>query len=471
MDGNKLLPIFAALTVALALMAGMKACGKSSRESREANRLNEIPQAPRPDADSPADTIRSLTAQVADMKSQSEFMRKENLALLEQRSQIAQDVSRKVKDEMRAEQRDERDNAYGALASRVEALTARLANQPVAVPELQPNLETPGAEMSWVEPLGRTSLSERAGKAIGAAGQTVRDVAENGGSLLHDGADNAILEHAGLSNQPSPSVPPEPAYTIPRNATLIGSTGMTALIGRVPIKGQVDDPYPFKVLIGLDNLSANGLEVPGVEGMVFSGQALGDWNLSCVRGEIFSVTYVFDDGTIRTLSSDDQSLQQKQQRAAQANGEQANQVSGNKPLGWISDRRGIPCITGERITNAAAYLGGFILARAVEAAGAAYARSQTTVTTSPLTGGFTTGVTGDASKYALGSLATGAGDEIAQWIKERQAQSYDAVFVDTGVELAVHVDRELPIDYEPKGRRLDYARQAQAAGSGGRNLD
>src|SRR5690606_3927497 len=46
-------------------------------------------------------------------------------------------------------------------------------------------------------------------------------------------------------------------YTVPTNATLMGSVAMTALIGRIPIDGTVNDPFPFKVLIGADNLAAN----------------------------------------------------------------------------------------------------------------------------------------------------------------------------------------------------------------------
>src|SRR3546814_19335407 len=49
-------------------------------------------------------------------------------------------------------------------------------------------------------------------------------------------------------------------YTVPSNSTLMGSIAMTALIGRVPIDGTVNDPYPFQVLIGLDNLTANGID-------------------------------------------------------------------------------------------------------------------------------------------------------------------------------------------------------------------
>jgi len=44
----------------------------------------------------------------------------------------------------------------------------------------------------------------------------------------------------------------------------------------VPIDGTVNDPYPFKVLVGADNLTANGIDIPDVAGAVFSGTASGD---------------------------------------------------------------------------------------------------------------------------------------------------------------------------------------------------
>src|SRR3546814_3715944 len=72
----------------------------------------------------------------------------------------------------------------------------------------------------------------------------------------------------------------KPVYTVPTNSTLMGSVAMTALIGRVPIDGTVNDPYPFKILVGPDNLTANGIDIPDVAGAVFSGTASGDWTLS-----------------------------------------------------------------------------------------------------------------------------------------------------------------------------------------------
>jgi len=58
----------------------------------------------------------------------------------------------------------------------------------------------------------------------------------------------------------------------------------------------------------------------------------------------------------------------------------------------------------------------------------------------------------------LGKTISGGSDEIAKWLLERQSQSFDAVFVPAGTRLAIHVDVELPIDLDPKGRKLDYAK-------------
>jgi len=354
------------------------------------------------------------------------------------------------------------------LLKRVDDLSAKYSKNSQADPDaaklngavIDPDFSVTGTpEAIRVEPLNFASLMEKLGSTVSGLKDTAVNAFKADGSLLQGIGDNSIIKSHLPSNAGiNPADVPEPVYTLPRNATLVGSTGMTALIGRIPVKGNVDDPYPFKVIVGSDNLAANGLEIPGVDGMIFTGNALGDWTLSCVRGQIHSVTFVFEDGTIRTVSSDDQSLQQKSQQSGQPSAGQSNNRNGQQSLGWISDRRGIPCISGARITNAPQYLGGRFLARAIGAAGEAYARSQTTVNATPL-GGITQGVTGNPQTYALGSLATGGADELADWIAERQAQNYDAVFVDTGAEIAIHVDRELPIDFEPHGRKLTYARK------------
>src|SRR3546814_232379 len=58
---------------------------------------------------------------------------------------------------------------------------------------------------------------------------------------------NAGTKAAGVSTAKA-------VYTVPTNSTLMGSVAMTALIGRVPIDGTVNDPYPFKVIVGPDKI-------------------------------------------------------------------------------------------------------------------------------------------------------------------------------------------------------------------------
>lgn len=66
-------------------------------------------------------------------------------------------------------------------------------------------------------------------------------------------------------------------------------------------------------------------------------------------------------------------------------------------------------------------------------------------------------ITGDAGKYAAGQALSGGAEEVSAYLRERLAQSFDVIYVDTGSELAIHVDVELPIDYEHNGRKTTYA--------------
>ena len=165
--------------------------------------------------------------------------------------------------------------------------------------------------------------------------------------------------------------------------------------------------------------------------MIWSGTAVGDWTLACVTGRLDSVTFVFDDGTIRTISSDDR--------------KSAGRGPYNQPLAWISDAQGIPCVSGERKTNAPAFLAQRIGVTAIGAAAEAAAAAETTTVVTDHRRASTAAVTGNTGPYVLGkSHLAGGSDEIAKWLLERQAQSFDAVFVPAGIPLAIHVDRELP---------------------------
>ena len=446
---NRLLPVIGAVVALMAAFVGMKSCG-SDKTARDQVVLESVPKAPAPDADSPAETIKTLTARVAEVANQMKTLRTENDQLQQRNREVEEAVTARVKREL-AEQRVREDEASASVLSgltqRIDQLAGRI--QSAGTGDMGANSSgattTPGADIPvglglpgtsgptmaviWTEPLDRVPQNEQ-----GPGG--IRGLARRTESLLQKDA-GARAEASASKAAPAAKTDngPRPVYTLPRNATLIGSTAMTALVGRIPVKGKVQDAMPFKLLVGADNLAANGITIPGVEGMVWSGTAVGDWTLSCITGRLTSVTFVFQDGTIRTISSDDQAQQ----------------------LGWISDERGIPCITGERITNAASFLSQRIGVTALQAGADAAAQAETTTTVSGTTGTGTTTVTGDVGSYVLGKTVAGGAAEIRKWLDERLEQSFDAVFVRPGIRLAVHVDKQLDIDHDPKGRKITHA--------------
>ena len=238
-------------------------------------------------------------------------------------------------------------------------------------------------------------------------------------------------------------------YTVPSNSTLMGSIAMTALIGRVPIDGTVNDPYPFKVLIGPDNLTANGIDIPDVAGAVVSGTASGDWTLSCVRGKIRSVTFVFQDGTIRTLPQDSS-------EGGNSGGQGQNGASTQGGLGWISDPYGIPCVSGQRRSNAQQYLGSQALITAAGAGAASLIDSDSGSVAVVANSNGSLGTVGISGNEAMGRILAGGVRDMADWVNKLYGQTFAAVYVQPGAKVAVHLEHPLDIDYDARGRRVHH---------------
>jgi len=238
-----------------------------------------------------------------------------------------------------------------------------------------------------------------------------------------------------------------PYYTIPANATAVEDRLMTALVGRIPVKGIVTDPYPFKLVFSDNTLAASGFRVPHLKQMVVSGYTEGDLNLVSVRGWVTSLTFVFYDGTISTTTS---------------NGNNIGKFTKEDALGYLSDRYGNPFIRGKLITNAPAYLSMNVALGAAQGAASAYAQSQTTSNSTAL-GSTTSSVTGSPSAYVIGQAANNSAAQVQQWWHDREAQSFDAVYVPTVDEksqqpifIAVNFAKEIHIDYDPQGRKIKY---------------
>lgn len=319
-----------------------------------------------------------------------------------------------------------------------------------------------------IPPMGYAlQLSQPAGPNRVATGSYVRTTTPAASSLpASSGPATRAAGAAGAAGAaPNAKAEPVPYFTIPENATLAGVVSMTSLIGRVPIDGRVTDPMQFKAVIGPDNLAANGFELPDdLAGMIVSGIAIGDMALSCTEGKVRSITFVFNDGTINTVSARrGGGVGGPGATAARASTAFAGGTGGSGgDLGFISDLHGNPCIAGKFVTNAPAYLTDIVGMKTLEVAGQAYADAQRTVTSSGMFGTTNSTITGSVGSYALGQAVAGASDEVSKWLMARLKSSFDAVVTPSGQRMVVHLDTEIRIDKQPQGRRLVHRQQNAA---------
>ncbi|MDA8446469.1 TIGR03752 family integrating conjugative element protein [Paracidovorax valerianellae] len=428
------------------------------------------------DGDTPRDTVATLVAQVKQLRNElqtslgdNKNQRAENERLRQRESAIDQRIQAAL-DSERSRLQQERDQVAGDKQQTQGLLQ-----------DLQHKLDQMGGKNGNADlPVG-LGLEEGDGKGFGAAAGThgvrwiepddARPEGAKGATAPTGKADRFPMRFGVADSAGGPSVPSSAAaladggastkasakavYTVPTNATLMGSVAMTALIGRVPIDGTVNDPYPFKVLVGPDNLTANGIDLPEVAGAVVSGTASGDWTLSCVRGQIRSVTFVFRDGTIRTVPED-----KGQGGGNPTNAGTGNAADGHGPilggLGWISDPHGIPCVSGERRSNAQQYLGSQALITAAGAGAASLIKSDSGNVAVVSNGNGALGTVGISGNEAMGRILAGGVQEMSQWVNKLYGQAFAAVYVPPGAQVAIHLEQPLQIDYDAQGRKVNH---------------
>lgn len=265
-----------------------------------------------------------------------------------------------------------------------------------------------------------------------------------------------------------PAVPPEtvtPHYTIPARSTLLDNVAMTALIGIVPVDGKLKDPFPVKIIIGNENLATTGLKIPGLKGAVFEGIAAGNWNLSCISVSLTGGTFTFTDGRVQHLKSS-------------SNGER-NSISALTPItdgdtrnsiGYISDRQGVPCIAGQRVTDAHKQLA------TVGVLGLASnyfdARSEAEITrTSNASGDGTARLTGDAMKFAANKSLGKSLDDVTEFYLRRNRDTFDAVVAPPGLAVTLHITTDLHVDYHSSARKIAYSPSDQGDAHANTTLD
>ena len=398
------------------------------------------------DGDSPKETIRTLVAHV---KSQEEKT-KQVLAMNQELVQENQNTDKKINEQLKKRTKEMKDDLkrqnnslFNGLTGRMNDLTGMLNTQAANTTDALGNQGDIPVGLGfddgfantdhegWILPLDLPRPDEQGIIHLNRPGSNTSDSLFDD---LNNPANQAVAELKKIA-----------WYTVPENATLMGVTAMTGMIGRIPIGGRVVDPYPFKIIVSSDNLATNGHHIPGLSGMIFSGVATGDLMLSCISAKLYSVTYTFDDGTIVT---------QRETQGADV-GVQEDTGTQRRGLGWLSDEWGNPCIKGELITNAPSFLATQFGLSAAEGYARALAENETTsvVTTS---GAVVDSTTGDATKRAGGEAVADGFSSISEWLSARQQDSFDAVFVPSGTKVAVHIETQLEIDYDPSGRKLAY---------------
>jgi len=473
---NKLLPVLGVLGVVLVVAVGWRAFSGGNNTAKPVQMAN-LPKTTAADADSPAETIKSIAADVIDQKQRVRVIEEKSVEILTQKEAIQRELTTKLEAALQ-QQQEANKSVFNRVKSQLDEVTAQLSQQssrksspgggdiPVGL-----GLDGLGGgsaanentHVVWIEQTDSRDADPKAGGgALQKAAFQVNSVTGPARRLLNDGAVEPVRKASLKGKNGAEGVLTtlqdkvagsanggaglhdnrQPRYTVPKNATLLRATAFTAMVGRIPINGEVKDPMPFKVLVGAKNLAANGLDVPPeLEGAVFSGVAIGDFTLRCSTGKLLSVTFLFSDGTILTQDGGPAS-----------------------PLGTISDKHGIPCVSGRLITNAPVFLAERIAALAVETAGTTYAASQFTTQQTAL-GGTSSALTGSLSDVLLGRTISSGASEIRRWVEERQKNSFDAIFVEPGEEVALHIDEELHIDFDPNGRKLRHEKPIDGAHS------
>jgi integrating conjugative element protein (TIGR03752 family) len=412
------------------------------------------------EGDTPRDTVATLVGQVKLMRSELQNALNENTQAkteIERLRQRERDIDQRIQNTLDAEknrlrqERNQTNSDQQQTRGMIEDLQRRLENigkttdvsdLPVGL-GLEPQDQVARDQLIWVEPQDAIQNDTRGNKPSFSF-PTSFAKPDDSESLF--AGEKIRHEPYGRGNG---KAEPKPVYTIPANSTLMGSVAMTALIGRISIDGTVTDPYPFKVLVGPENLTANGIELPDVAGAVMSGNASGDWTLSCVRGQILSITFVFNDGTIRTVPSSTGN--------SQANNRSSNGGAGfSGGLGWISDPYGIPCVSGERKSNAQQYLGTQALVTAAGAGAASLIKDESGNFSYANADG-TVGAVGITGNEAAGQILMGGVRDISSWVNKLYGEAFAAVYVQPGAQVAIHINEEIAIDFDGAGRKVDHA--------------
>lgn len=380
-------------------------------------------------ADNKVEALKTMTADLLNVENKNKQLEQTVQHLQAQNKNSISDLKKSLSDQVQTalekiqNQNEEKQQAFEA--SLKQKIKTNTEDYPI-------NGTSDSSSFIWISDLSKTTQKNPSTSDKTDSG--LFNLNNHTDSLLHNNPSDNGSDEAQKKN------PVKPIYTIPMNATLTGATLMTPLVGRVPIDGKLPSPYHFKLVLSANNLTANGYPLPGVKGAVMSGIASGDMLGHCARGDIHSITFIFNDGTISTTKA----------------------KGSDSSLGYISSQTGNPCIAGSFHSDAGLFLGAQMGLSAAEGYANALSSAQYRNSTTAEGATFST-LIGSANKAALGQGASAASQAAQTWWNRRVQNSFDYVYVpnidhQTGrpTKAVVNITQQIPINYDVSARKVSY---------------
>ncbi len=212
----------------------------------------------------------------------------------------------------------------------------------------------------------------------------------------------------------------EPAHAIPPGTVFLDVTLSTALLGRLPLDGEVVAPFPF-IAVARQPYIAPHRPLAFPITVVVMGTVVGDGTLSCVRAQIERVV-LHDEGGSFTV---------------------AEPLSNS--LGYLTDPSGHPCISGDLqslSTRRIAVQG--VLSAIEESAASRSALSSSLALGNLNQSGF---VTGQLSRASRDSFFQGALAGVREEVARRARGLVDVVVVPASTPLLLHVREAIPVSF------------------------
>lgn len=442
---NKLLIIVIALLLIMIIGVSLLGSHHATPQTSE-SASSHTPIIDNATADNTAESLNALTQELHHVISSNHKLRADNQQFKNKNAHILHNIRHEVQHNLETElhKRGQDNQAkINRLEQQLQAINDKLSHkQQTSSHDVGYAIDNQNAQTTYGRVVHVNGQRLVAMPDISDSGQSAEDNPSHSTSTQH-GSATPLHPKGSIHNlnHKQSKAKPKPYYTLPNGATLARSVTMTSLIGRVPVKGVVKSPYPFKMIIGGDNMAANGLHIPGISGAIVQGYAVGDMLLSRVKGYITTITFVFPDGTIDTTQSQGASSHEN--------------LGFDNTLGYISQPNGNPFFPGTFYTNAPKYLSTMMALGALNQGGQAYSVAQQTAQNNT-NGGTTTSLTGSVGKYMLGGAVQGGTKQAMDWFTQRENNSFDAVYVPPGRKAVINITHQIDINYNPNGRKIYY---------------